>query len=322
MASIPLPSPIRPLRIGTRASPLALAQANMVAAALTKAHALDLAALEIVPMTATGDRIQDRALAEVGGKALWTRELDAALDSGEIDIAVHSLKDVETIRDARFALGAMLERADPRDRLVVRGDDRQHGAAAASILDLPHGARLGTSSPRRAAQVKRLRPDLVTTLLRGNVQTRLSKLADGAVDATLLAAAGLDRLAMHDVGRVQPIDMLLPAASQGAIGIECRADDAATFALLKVIDHAPTHRAVAVERALLAALGGDCRSPVAAHAHWQGDGSLRLDAEIYSDDGSEHVAGHAIIAEAGDAEALAYRLLGEAPDAVRRLFTP
>ncbi len=294
----------------------------MAAAALAKAHALDLAALEIVPMTATGDRIQDRALAEVGGKALWTRELDAALDVGDIDVAVHSLKDVETIRDERFALGAMLERADPRDRLVVRGDDRQHGAAAASILDLPHGARLGTSSPRRAAQVKRLRPDLVTTLLRGNVQTRLSKLADGAVDATLLAAAGLDRLAMHDVGHVQPVDMLLPAASQGAIGIECRADDAATFALLKAIDHAPTHRAVAAERALLAALGGDCRSPVAAHAHWQGDGSLRLDAEIYSDDGSEHVAGHAIIAEAGDAEALARRLLGEAPDAVRRLFTP
>jgi len=316
MASIPIPNPARPLRIGTRASPLALAQANLAAAALMKAHALAAGALEIVPMTATGDKIQDRALAEVGGKALWTRELDAALDAGTIDIAVHSLKDVETVRDARFALGAMLERADPCDRLVVRG-----GVDAVTIIDLPEGARLGTSSPRRAAQVRRIRPDLVTTLLRGNVQTRLSKLAEGAVDATLLAAAGLDRLGMHDIGSAQPIDLLLPAASQGAIGIECRDDDAATYALLKAIDHPPTHGAVAAERALLAALGGDCRSPVAAHAHWRDDGSLRLDAEIYSDDGADHVAGHALIADAGDAAALAHRLLDEAPESVRRLFT-
>jgi len=288
----------------------------MAAAALVKAHALAPDALEIVPMTATGDRIQDRALAEVGGKALWTRELDAALDAGDIDIAVHSLKDVETVRDARFALGAMLERADPRDRLVVRNE-----VEAASVVDLPYGARLGTSSPRRAAQVKRLRPDLVTTLLRGNVQTRLAKLEAGDVDATLLAAAGLDRLGMQGIGSAQAIDVLLPAASQGAIGIECRADDAATFALLEAIDHAPTHRAVAAERALLAALGGDCRSPVAAHAHWREDGSLRLDAEIYSEDGADHVAGHALLAGEGDAAALAARLLGEAPEAVRRLFT-
>lgn len=315
MASIPLPTPARPLRIGTRASPLALAQANMAAAALTKAHALDLEALEIVAMTATGDRIQDRALAEVGGKALWTRELDVALDAGAIDIAVHSLKDVETIRDGRFALGAMLERADPRDRLVVRG-----GVTASTIADLPHGARLGTSSPRRAAQVRRLRPDLATTLLRGNVQTRLARLEGGEVDATLLAAAGLDRLGMHDIGEAQSTDLLLPAASQGAIGIECRADDDATLALLKTIDHAPTHRAVAAERALLAALGGDCRSPVAAYAHWLGDGALRLDAEIFSDDGADHVAGHALVNGRGDAEALAQRLLDEAPGSVRRLF--
>lgn len=295
MASIPIPNPARPLRIGTRASPLALAQANLAAAALTKAHALVAGALEIVPMTATGDKIQDRALAEVGGKALWTRELDAALDAGTIDIAVHSLKDVETVRASRFALGAMLERADPCDRLVVRG-----GVDAATIIDLPEGARLGTSSPRRAAQVRRIRPDLVTTLL---------------------AAAGLDRLGMHDIGSAQPIDLLLPAASQGAIGIECRNDDAATYALLKAIDHPPTHGAVAAERALLAALGGDCRSPVAAHAHWRDDGSLRLDAEIYSDDGADHVAGHALVADAGDAAALARRLLDEAPESVRRLFT-
>ncbi|HWV60806.1 MAG TPA: hydroxymethylbilane synthase [Sphingopyxis sp.] len=310
-----LPTTENPLRIGTRASPLAMAQAHMASAALIASHGLDPAALEIVPMTATGDRIQDRALAEVGGKALWTRELDAALDTGTIDIAVHSLKDVETIRDPRFALGAMLERADPRDRLVVR-----EGIAAATITDLPHGARLGTSSPRRAAQVKRIRPDLETVLLRGNVATRLAKLAAGDADATLLAAAGLERLGMHEVGMVQAVDILLPAASQGAIGIECRAGDAAVSALLARIDHAPTHLAVAAERAFLAALGGDCRSPVAAHAHWLDDGALRLDAEIFSEDGADHAAGHVIVSDPGAGEALAHRLLREAPDAVRRLF--
>jgi hydroxymethylbilane synthase len=312
---IELPTSENPLRIGTRASPLAMAQAHMAAAALIASHGIDMSALEIVPMTATGDRIQDRALAEVGGKALWTRELDAALDVGAIDIAVHSLKDVETLRDPRFALGAMLERADPRDRLVVR-----EGIAADTIADLPQGARLGTSSPRRAAQVKRIRPDLETVLLRGNVATRLAKIAGGDADATLLAAAGLDRLGMHDVGVVQEATLLLPAASQGAIGIECRADDAATLALLAAIDHAATHRAVAAERAFLAALGGDCRSPVAAHAYWRDDGTLRLDAEIFSDDGADHAAGHILIADSTAAAALAHRLLGEAPESVRSLF--
>ena len=310
-----LPTPENPLRIGTRASPLAMAQAHMAMAALIASHGIETAALEIVPMTATGDKIQDRALAEVGGKALWTRELDAALDARTIDIAVHSLKDVETLRDARFFLGAMLERADPRDRLVVR-----EGIAAATIADLPQGARLGTSSPRRAAQVKRIRPDLETVLLRGNVATRLAKIASGDADATLLAAAGLERLGMHDVGVVQDITLLLPAASQGAIGIECRADDAATRALLTPIDHEPTHRAVAAERDFLAALGGDCRSPVAAHAHWRDDGTLRLDAEIFSDDGAEHAAGHILVADSDAAAALAHRLLGEAPESVRSLF--
>ena len=309
-----LPTPENPLRIGTRASPLAMAQAHMAAAALIASHGIDLAALEIVPMTATGDRIQDRALAEVGGKSLWTRELDAALDAGVIDIAVHSLKDVETLRDPRFALGAMLERADPRDRLVVR-----EGIDAATIADLPPGARLGTSSPRRAAQVKRIRADLETVLLRGNVATRLAKLAAGEADATLLAAAGLDRLGMHDVGNVQAAG-LLPAASQGAIGIECRSDDRATLELLAAVDHAPTHLAVAAERAFLAALGGDCRSPVAAHAHWQDDGELRLDAEIFSEDGADHAAGHVIIDYPDAAANLAHDLLNKAPDTVRRLF--
>lgn len=310
-----LPTIEQPLRIGTRASPLAMAQAHMTVAALMATHGLAPEALTIVPMTATGDRIQDRALAEVGGKELWTRELDAALDAGVIDIAVHSLKDVETLRDARFALGAMLERADPRDRLVVR-----EGMEATSVADLPHGARLGTSSPRRAAQIRRIRPDVAPVLLRGNVATRLAKLAAGEADATLLAAAGLDRLGMHKVGTAQDAAVLLPAASQGAIGIECRADDSDTLTLLLAIDHAPTHRAVATERAFLAALGGDCRSPVAAHAHWRDDGMLQLDAEIFSEDGADHAAGHALIDHDDAAAALARRLLYDAPETVRRLF--
>ncbi|NYF32784.1 MULTISPECIES: hydroxymethylbilane synthase [Sphingopyxis] len=314
---IELPTPENPFRIGTRASPLAMAQAHMAMAALIATHGIDVAALEIVPMTATGDRIQDRALAEVGGKALWTRELDAALDAGRIDIAVHSLKDVETLRDARFFLGAMLDRADPRDRLVVR-----EGIEAATIADLPRRARMGTSSPRRAAQVKRIRPDLETVLLRGNVATRLAKIAGGDADATLLAAAGLERLGMHDVGTVQDAALLLPAASQGAIGIECRADDARAIALIGAVDHAPTHCAVAAERAFLAALGGDCRSPVAAHARWQEDGALRLDAEIFSEDGAEHAAGHVIVTQPEAPAALARRLLADAPDGVRALFAP
>lgn len=289
----------------------------MAAAALIVAHGLPLDALEIVPMTATGDRIQDRALADVGGKALWTRELDAALDNGTIDLAVHSLKDVETLRDPRFALVAMLERGDPRDRLVVRD-----GIDAALIADLPAGARLGTSSPRRAAQVNRLRPDIKTCLLRGNVATRLAKLAAGEFDATLLAAAGLDRLGMPEIGAVQPVEALIPAASQGAIGIECRADDAATRALVAAIDHRPTHRAVAAERRLLAALGGDCRSPIAAFARALPDGVLRLDAEIFSGDGGQHVAGWTLIDRDDAPEQLGRRLLADAPDAVRRLFTP
>lgn len=287
----------------------------MAACALIATHGIAPDALEIIAMTATGDRILDRALAEVGGKALWTKELDHALDGGAIDIAVHSLKDVETLRDARFALVAMLERADPRDKLVLPA-----GRGAASILDLPAGTRLGTSSPRRAAQVRRIRPDIVTKLLRGNVATRLSKLADGDVDATLLAAAGLDRLAMSAIGVAQDIDILLPAASQGAIGIECRSDDANMMALLTAINHAPTFEAVAAERAFLAALGGDCRSPVAAHARWLDSGALWLDAEIFSEDGSEHVASHTIVHAADSAASLAQTMLAQASPAVRRLF--
>lgn len=309
-----LPRADRPLRLGTRASPLAMAQAQMTAAALIAAHELEDGAIQILPMTATGDRIQDRALADVGGKALWTRELDGALDGGMIDIAVHSLKDVETERDAAFVLGAMLPRADVRDRLIVRDD-----WAAASIAALPPGTRFGTSSPRRAAQLRALRPDIAIMLLRGNVATRLARVAERAVDATLLAAAGLDRLGMVDTGHAVPVDQCLPAASQGAIGIECRSDDGVTLSLLAAIDHAPTRAAVTAERAFLLGVAGDCRSPVAAHAAWRGE-QLWLDAQLFSPDGSAMVCDGCAITGPDDAAALGRAMLARAPDVIRRLF--
>jgi hydroxymethylbilane synthase len=298
-------------RLGSRGSPLALTQANMVRDALIAAHALAPDAIEIVPIRTTGDKVQDRALAEIGGKALWTKELDRALLDGEIDAAVHSMKDVETIRPAEIAIAAMLPRADVQDRLV----------GADSIDALPQGAVVGTSSPRRAAQIRKLRPDVRITLFRGNVDTRLAKLAAGEVDATLLAAAGLDRLGRHDVGTPIPINLMLPAPAQGAVGIECRADDTHTRATLAKIDDPITHACVIAERALLAALKADCHSPVAALATIEG-AIMTLRAELLSEDGSVHVTAQ----EAGaptDAVlpiAVARDLLLGAPDEIRRLF--
>ncbi len=268
-----------PIRLGTRGSPLALVQANFVRDALFAAHGVDSA---IHVIKTTGDRVQDRALAEIGGKALWTKELDRALLGGEIDIAVHSMKDVETIRPDAIVIAAMLERADVRDRLV----------GADSLAAIRAGGVVGTSSPRRRAQVLRARPDLSVVLFRGNVDTRLAKLAAGEADATLLAAAGLIRLGRDDVGVAVPLDEMLPAPAQGAVGIECRADDAMTRGLLGKIDHAATNRAVRCERALLAALDATCHSPVAALATIT-DGRLSLRAELLSEDGAEHVAAEA-----------------------------
>jgi hydroxymethylbilane synthase len=284
----------QPLRIGTRGSPLALAQAQMVADAL---RAKTGVASAIVPITTTGDLIQDRPLAEVGGKALWTKELDRALLDGRTDLSVHSMKDVETLRPETFAIAAMLERADTRDRLI----------GAESLAALPEGARVGTSSPRRTAQLLARRPDLECALIRGNVQTRLAKIAAGEFDATLLAAAGLDRLGL-DTGA--PLD-LLPAPAQGAIGVEILAERQDLLTLLATIDHRPTHEAVNAERAFLAALGGDCHSAVAARA---GDGIVR--AEILSADGREIQAGEGAPAE------LAHRLLAAASPALRAMFQP
>ena len=306
--------PDRPLRIGTRASPLAVAQAEMTRDALIAAHGWAADSIELVRIVASGDKIQDRALAEVGGKALWTRELDQALGEGQIDLSVHSMKDVETLRPAQFTIAAMLPRADVRDRLI----------GAASIDALPIGATIGTSSPRRSAQLLRLRPDLTLTLLRGNVGTRLAKIAAGEADATLLAAAGLDRLGMADTGHAIAVETMLPAPSQGAIGIEVRADDAQMHMWVSAIGHAPTMECVQTERAFLAAIGGDCRSPVAAFAHADGDGTLRLNAQLYSADGAEMVEGEALIAVGADmiaaTAALAAKMLGGAPDSIARLF--
>ncbi|QDZ08901.1 hydroxymethylbilane synthase [Sphingomonas panacisoli] len=295
------------LKLGTRGSPLALTQANMVADALFAAHGV---ACEIHVIKTTGDRVQDRALAEIGGKALWTKELDRALLGGEIDIAVHSMKDVETIRPETIVIAAMLERADVRDRLV----------GADSLAAIREGGVVGSSSPRRRAQVLRARPDLSVVLFRGNVDTRLAKLAAGEADATLLAAAGLIRLGRDDVGTPVALDEMLPAPAQGAVGVECRADDAMTCGLLGAIDHTATSRAVRCERALLAALEATCHSPVAALATIDDD-TVTLRAELFSEDGAEHVAADA---SGPDGEALARdlarALLDRAPPAVRAGF--
>jgi hydroxymethylbilane synthase len=283
----------RLLRIGTRGSPLALVQAHLVADALAAAGV----ASEIVPITTSGDMIQDRPLAELGGKALWTKELDACLAEGRTDLSVHSMKDVETLRPEIFAVAAMLERADTGDRLI----------GGASLEALPEGARVGTSSPRRAAQLLARRGDLRIAPIRGNVQTRLSKIERGEFDATLLAAAGLARLGL-DLG--VPLD-LLPAPAQGAIGIEVLAEREELREILARIDHGPTREDVTAERAFLAALGGDCHSAVAALAS---DGIVR--AEILSPDGREVQRGE------GAPAALAGRLLAAASPALRAMFHP
>ncbi|MGI8931899.1 MAG: hydroxymethylbilane synthase [Sphingomicrobium sp.] len=305
----PRPFNVGPLTIGSRGSPLALAQARLVASALEQAHGWGAGMVDIVTIRTSGDRIQDRPLAEVGGKALWTKELDLALLAGETDCSVHSMKDVESERASMLAIAAMLPRADVRDRLI----------GASSIAALPQGAVVGTSSPRRGAQLLRLRPDLRIVSIRGNVATRLAKCDAGEVDATLLAAAGLDRLGRGDVGVA--IDDLLPAPAQGAVGIECRADDRATACLLAAIDHRDTHLAVAAERAFTRALGGTCHSPVAALARIDG-AEIAFACQILSEDGADEIADQARFA-IGDLDApaaLARAMLGRAPDSIRRLF--
>ncbi|MEW9855801.1 hydroxymethylbilane synthase [Novosphingobium sp. M1R2S20] len=300
-------------RLGTRRSPLAMAQAEEARIRLAAAHGIEAAHIEIVPVTASGDRIQDRALAEIGGKALWTKELDAWLLTGEIDFAVHSAKDVETIRPDEIAIGAILPREDVRDVLI----------GAASIAALPRGAVVGTSAPRRAAQLLYARPDCKVITFRGNVATRLAKLAAGEADATFLALAGLNRLG--ETGTGHPLDAgdWLPAPGQAAILIECRADDQRTREFLNAVDDASTHGAVMAERALLAALGGNCHSPIAVLTS-QNEDKLVLRAALFSPDGAERVEGETMFVP-GDLTApaaLAKDLLSRAAPAIAVHFSP
>ncbi|WP_340267557.1 hydroxymethylbilane synthase [Sphingobium mellinum] len=307
----PLPSPGRPLRLGTRGSPLAQAQAHMTMAALKARHGWPDHAVEIVVVQTSGDRIQDRALAEIGGKALWTKELDRALLAGEIDFAVHSMKDVETLRPAEIRIAAMLPRADVRDRLI----------GAESFDALPPSPVIGSSSPRRTAQVKRLRPDANVVLFRGNVATRIAKLAAGDAQATLLAAAGLDRLGQGDVGTTIPLDVMLPAPSQGAVGIETLSGNGAMLELLATINDADTFDCVAAERAVLRGLGGTCHSPIAALGRLE-DGHILLRAEILSADGREWVEDAITMARSDThvAEGFGHSLLDRASPELRALF--
>lgn len=273
----------RPIRLGTRGSPLAMAQAEAVGRALIAAHGLSDADIAIISFTSSGDRLTDRPLSEVGGKGLFTKEIDAALLDGAIDIGVHSSKDVATTMPDGLSLVACLEREDVRDAFLSLN--------VADIDRLPEGARFGTSSIRRAAQVLRLRPDLDIVPFRGNVQTRLQKLADGVASATLLALAGLNRLGQaHRVTAILDTERFMPAPAQGAIGIAINSEDAEMAALVAKIDHEETRLAITAERAMLGVLDGSCRTPIAALSTVDG-GRLTLRGEILSLDGKQTVSG-------------------------------
>ena len=281
----------RPIRLGTRGSPLAMAQAEAVGRALIAAHGLSDADIAIISFTSSGDRLTDRPLSEVGGKGLFTKEIDAALLDGAIDIGVHSSKDVATTMPEGLSLVACLEREDVRDAFL--------SLSAADIDRLPEGARFGTSSIRRAAQVLRLRPDLDIVPFRGNVQTRLQKLADGVASATLLALAGLNRLGQaHRVTAILDTERFMPAPAQGAIGIAINSEDAEMAALVAKIDHEETRLAITAERAMLGVLDGSCRTPIAALSRID-NGRLTLRGEILSLDGKQTVSGEV----AGDLDA-------------------
>jgi hydroxymethylbilane synthase len=267
------------LRIGSRGSPLALVQAREVQNRIAAAAGIDAARIEIKVVRTTGDVVVDRPLADAGGKGLFTKEIEEALLAGSIDLAVHSSKDLPTILPAGLVLAGFPPREDPRDAFVSH--------KAATLRELPRGAVVGTSSPRRQALVKRLRPDATVVTLRGNVETRLRKLEAGEVDATLLAAAGLKRLGLLSAATaILDPDYFLPAVGQGAIGVEIRADDAKTRAFVEAIDDADTSAALAAERAFLALLDGSCRTPIGGHATLD-RGTLRFRGIIVKPDGSE-----------------------------------
>jgi len=271
----------QPLRIGTRGSPLALAQAHEVAARLREAwpELRGEAAIRVVVIDTRGDRILDRALADIGGKGLFTEEIEARLANGRIDLAVHSMKDMPTVLPDGLTIPCMLPREDPRDVLLSRDGQR--------LDELHEGAVVGTASLRRKSQILAKRPDLRVIIFRGNVQTRMRKLKEGQADATLLALAGLKRLGIAEVAaQIFEPEELLPAVAQGAIGIEVRADDERTQELLAAINCADTVRCVEAERAMLHALDGSCRTPIAGQAHLDGD-QIVMTGLVASEDGSQ-----------------------------------
>lgn len=268
------------LRLGTRQSPLAVIQAEETRSRLCETHGWREDQVELVKVRASGDKIQDRPLADIGGKALWTRELDIWLAEGKIDAAVHSMKDVETLRPDSLTIAAILPRADVRDVLI----------GASSIAMIPRDAIVGTSAPRRAAQMLHHRPDCKVVMFRGNVATRLAKLAAGEADVTLLAAAGLQRLGQTGTGTPLDAGQWLPAPAQGAIGIECRSDDADTRTLLSAIDHTDSRATVMAERALLESLGGTCHSSIAVLSAVDGN-MIEMKASLFSADGAEREDG-------------------------------
>lgn len=271
------------LRIGSRGSALALVQARLVRRRLAAAHGVAEETIEIRSITTSGDRLTEAPLSEVGGKGLFSKEIEGALEAGEIDLGVHSSKDMATRLPAGLVLAAFLEREDIRDAFV--------SLTAKSIDELPHGAKLGSSSLRRASQMLRARPDLAIVPFRGNVDTRLRKLADGVADATLLAVAGLNRLGrQHEITSYLDPERFPPAPAQGAIGLEIRANDRRTADLIGPLDHGPTSVAVRAERALLGALDGSCRTAIGALSRIDG-ATLHLTGEILSPDGSIAVHG-------------------------------
>lgn len=307
--TVTLPTPARTLKIGTRGSPLALAQAHETRARLMAAFDLPVEAFEVVVISTQGDRVQDRALKDIGGKGLFTREIEDQLLAGDIDIAVHSMKDMPVDQPDGLTLDCYLPRENPCDAFIQLN--------GGTLKDLPAGAVVGTSSLRRKAQLLHRRPDLVIVEFRGNVQTRLKKLKDGVAEATFLAMAGLNRLNAADVPRteISPDDML-PAVAQGAIGIERRLEDVNTATMLEALHDVPTGQRLAAERAFLAALDGSCETPIAGLATLHGD-TLRLRGEILRTDGSEALSDDIsgpIAQGAALGETLAKRLLARAGD--------
>lgn len=303
-----LPHPARPLKIGTRGSPLALWQAHEVRRCLMAAFALPEAAFEICVIKVTGDQILDKPLKEIGGKGLFTREIEEALLDGGIDIAVHSMKDMPTLQPEGLVLDCYLAREDVRDAFV--------SPTVTTLGDLPLGAVVGSSSLRRRAQLSLRRPDLKLVEFRGNVQTRMKKLEDGVAVATFLAMAGLNRLGMTHMAR-GPVEVteMLPAVAQGAIGVERRTDDARVAGLLAAIHDGPTGVRLAAERGYLATLDGSCETPIAGLAMIEGD-QLWLRGEILRPDGSEAIEGErrGAVADATEiGRTLAEELLSRAP---------